>query len=66
MVSLHRQRILRLPGENAAVAAAAGGLKDGGETADGVPVQAPILAHSQFERLEAEGQARGYASRLRC
>ncbi|MBM3833120.1 MAG: hypothetical protein FJ403_07580 [Verrucomicrobia bacterium] len=50
---------------NAAVAAAAGVLKDVAETGDGVPVQGPILAHSQFERIEAEGEARGYASRLR-
>jgi hypothetical protein len=28
-------------------------------------VQSPILAHPRFERLEAEGDARGYASRLR-
>lgn len=50
---------------NAAVAGAAGALKDWAEEQGGSPVQAPILAHPHFERLEAEGEARGYVSRLR-
>lgn len=50
---------------NAVVAAAAGVLKDCGEESGGTRVQSPILAHPQFERLEAEGEAHGYASRLR-
>jgi len=50
---------------NGAIAAAAGVLKDWSEETGGAPVQAPILAHPQFERLEAVGEARGYASRLR-
>jgi hypothetical protein len=43
---------------NAAVASAAGALKDWGEKQGGPPVQSPIFAHPQFERLEAEGEAR--------
>jgi hypothetical protein len=50
---------------NGAIAAAAGVLKDCAEESEGPPVQSPILAHPHFERLEAEGAARGYASRLR-
>lgn len=50
---------------NGVVAAAAGVLKDWEEENGGPPVQSPILAHPNFERLEAEGEARGYASRLR-
>lgn len=50
---------------NALVAAAAGVLKDAAEESGGAPVQSPILAHPQFERLEAEGAARGYAAKLR-
>lgn len=49
---------------NAAVAATAGVLKDLAGEDDGAPIQSPILAHPQFERLEAEGGARGYAARL--
>lgn len=44
---------------NGLVAAAAGALKDGCESADGESgVQSPIFAHKHFERLEAEGAAR--------
>jgi len=44
---------------NGLVAATAGALKDGCETADGSSaVQSPIFGHQQFERLEAEGAAR--------
>ena len=44
---------------NGLVAAAAGTLKDGCETAAGEsPVQSPIFAHKNFERLEAEGARR--------
>lgn len=50
---------------NAVVAAAAGVLKDYAEESGGTRVQSPILAHPHFERLEAEGATRGYASRLR-
>jgi len=50
---------------NSAVAAVAGVFKDGDEAGKGAPVQSPILAHPHFERLEAEGAARGYAARLR-
>lgn len=50
---------------NSAVAAVAGGFKDAGEAEDRKAVRSPILCHPQFERLEAEGAARGYASRLR-
>lgn len=50
---------------NGAVAATTGVLKDWSEEQGGAPVQSPILAHPQFEHLEAEGVARGYASRLR-
>jgi hypothetical protein len=50
---------------NCVVAAAAGALKDGDQENDGAGVQAPIRAHPHFERLEAEGAARGYASGLR-
>jgi len=50
---------------NGAIAAAAGVMKDWNEEVGGAPVQAPILAHPQFEPLEAVGEARGYASRLR-
>jgi hypothetical protein len=44
---------------NGAVAALAGALKDGEEK-----VESPIFRHRNFERLEAEGEARGYGSRL--
>jgi hypothetical protein len=47
---------------NGVVAAAAGALKDMDESGD---VQSPIFGHRDFERLEAEGDARGYVSRLR-
>jgi hypothetical protein len=50
---------------NAAVAAAAGALKDAAEASGSPGVQSPIFTHAQFERLEAEGEARGHASRLR-
>jgi hypothetical protein len=51
---------------NGVVAAAAGALKDWDEALNGSSrVQSPILAHPQFERLEAEGVARGAAARLR-
>jgi hypothetical protein len=44
---------------NGLVAASAGALKDCYEAAEGEsPVQSPIFAHRQFERLEAEGAAR--------
>jgi hypothetical protein len=44
---------------NGVVAAAAGALKDCYEAAEGEsPVQSPIFAHRQFERLEAEGAVR--------
>jgi hypothetical protein len=45
---------------NGLVAATAGALKVGCETADGSSaVQSPIFAHHHFERLEVEGAARG-------
>ena len=50
---------------NGIVAAAAGALKDWGEEHGGEAVQSPIFAHPHFERLEAEGTARGHAARLR-
>jgi hypothetical protein len=50
---------------NCAVAAAAGVLKDHDEAGDGARVQSPILSHPLFERLEAVGEARGHAARLR-
>ncbi len=50
---------------NAAIAAAAGALKDWNDGREGHPIESPILAHPQFERLEAEGEARGYAAGLR-
>jgi len=50
---------------NGVIAAAAGALKDWAGDREGTPAQSPILAHPHFERLEAEGAARGYASRLR-
>lgn len=44
---------------NGIVAALAGAMKDANEEAPGgAPVQSPIFAHPQFERLEAEGIAR--------
>ncbi len=44
---------------NGIVAAFAGAMKDATEaTPGGEPVQSPIFAHPQFERLEAEGIAR--------
>ncbi|MCU0772381.1 MAG: hypothetical protein MUE94_11535 [Verrucomicrobia bacterium] len=50
---------------NAVVAAAAGVLKDAAEAGGSPGVQSPIFEHPQFERIEAEGDARGHASRLR-
>jgi hypothetical protein len=47
---------------NGIVAALAGAVKDATEGEDGAPVQSPIFAHPQFERLEAEGAARTGAS----
>lgn len=43
---------------NGIVAAFAGALKDVTDETGGAPVQSPIFAHPQFERLEAEGIAR--------
>jgi len=44
---------------NRLVAATTGALKDSYESrADESPVQSPIFAHQQFERLEAEGGPR--------
>ncbi|MEY2880678.1 MAG: hypothetical protein RLZZ15_3058 [Verrucomicrobiota bacterium] len=43
---------------NAAIAGAAGALKDLAEEKGGPPVRAPIFAHPRFERLEAEGAIR--------
>ncbi|HEU0039167.1 MAG TPA: hypothetical protein VFR76_07830, partial [Verrucomicrobiae bacterium] len=44
---------------NGIVAAAAGALKDSDEAANGRSrVQSPIFAHTNFERLEAQGAAR--------
>ncbi|MBI4624178.1 MAG: hypothetical protein HY736_13305 [Verrucomicrobia bacterium] len=40
---------------NGAIAGLAGVLKDAADEDGGPPVQAPILAHPQFERLEANG-----------
>jgi hypothetical protein len=50
---------------NAAIAGAAGALKDANEECGGPPVQSPIFAHPQFERLEAQGEAAGAGTRLR-
>ena len=51
---------------NRVVAAAAGARKDcAGEADRESRVQAPIFAHPQFERLEAEGAGSAAASRLR-
>ena len=61
LAALHRN----IEQMNSAVAAIAGVLKDGDEAGDGARVQSPILAHPGFEQLEAEGAARGYASRFR-
>lgn len=43
---------------NGIVAAFAGALKDAIEDVGGAPVQSPIFAHPQFERIEAEGIVR--------
>lgn len=43
---------------NGIVAAFAGAMKDAADESGGAPVQSPILAHPQFERLEAEGIVR--------
>lgn len=43
---------------NGAIAGAAGALKDIADESGGPPVQSPIFAHPQFERLEAEGVER--------
>ena len=51
---------------NGLVAATAGAWKDlAGDGGGTEPIQSPIFRHPQYERLEAEGAARGYASRLR-
>lgn len=50
---------------NGLVAAVGGVLKDAAGDAPNNPVQSPIFAHKDFERLEAEGAARGHAARLR-
>lgn len=47
---------------NGIVAAFAGAMKDAADETGGPPVQSPILAHPQFERLEAEGIARDGAA----
>ena len=47
---------------NGIVAALAGAVKDATEDDGHAPVQSPIFAHPQFERLEAEGAARTGAS----
>jgi hypothetical protein len=47
---------------NGIVAAFAGAMKDATGDDDRAPVQSPIFAHPQFERLEAEGAARAGAS----
>ena len=44
---------------NSVVAAAAGAFKDLDDGSIGSRVQSPIFAHARFERLEAEGAARG-------
>jgi hypothetical protein len=46
---------------NGIVAAVAGAVKDASEGEGAGPVQSPIFAHPQFERLEAEGAARAGA-----
>jgi hypothetical protein len=43
---------------NGIVAAFAGTMKDATDDSGGTPVQSPIFAHPQFERLEADGMAR--------
>lgn len=50
-----RQNLDRM---NGIVAALAGVMKDATDGDGGSPVQSPIFAHPQFERLEAEGAAR--------
>ena len=46
---------------NGIVAAFAGAVKDASDDEGSAPVQSPIFAHPQFERLEAEGTARAGA-----
>ena len=43
---------------NAAIAGVAGAFQDLADDDGGLPVQSPIFAHPQFERLEAEGVSR--------
>ena len=43
---------------NALVAGMAGALKDAEDVGEGSGVQSPIFRHRDFERLEAEGEAR--------
>jgi hypothetical protein len=45
---------------NGLVAAFAGALKDGND-GEGAGIESPIFAHKNFERLEAEGEARAGA-----
>lgn len=52
----------RLDEMNGIVAAFAGAVKDATGDDGGAPVQSPIFAHPQFERLEAEGAAQTGAS----
>ena len=47
---------------NGIVAAFAGALKDATDENGGAPLQAPILAHPHFERIEADGAARHRAT----
>jgi len=57
----HRDRAAlraNLDNMNGIVAAFAGALKDATEEHPASPVQSPIFAHPQFERLEAEGLAK--------
>ncbi len=50
---------------NRMVASTAGLLKDWAQERGQTPVQSPVFSHPQFERLEAEGEVRGHAERLR-
>jgi hypothetical protein len=50
---------------NCVLAVAAGVLKDCNEAGDEARAQSPILSHPRFEQLEAVGEARGHAARLR-
>lgn len=50
---------------NGLVAAVAGAFKDAAGDDSKRPVESPIFAHKDFERLEAEGAARSHVARLR-